>query len=92
VRDDGHPVRGGIGTIMRAIRPVLADTPFSLTGGTADTPDRAPAALIAVLQELGESSLPPANARGFRPRGPRQRGDVGSPARRRKWPRDSGTL
>ena len=72
---------------------VLAETPFSMTGGTEDTADRAPAALIAVLQELGESNLPPADARGFRPRGPRQRGDVGSPTRRRRKRRkDSDTL
>jgi hypothetical protein len=82
----------GIGTVMRCIRPVLEGTPFGLTGGAADTPDRSPAALIAVLQELGETGLPAPTARGFRPRTPRQRGDVGSPARQRPRRKDSDTL
>jgi hypothetical protein len=83
----------GIGTIMRCIRPVLEGTPFGLTGGTTPVPNRAPVALIAVLQELGESHLPRPDARGFRPRDPGQRGDVGSPSRRgRKRRKDSDTL
>ena len=58
----------GIGAIMAGIRPILANTPFSLTGGSVPMPDRKPVALIAVLQELGATDLPAPDSPGFQPR------------------------
>jgi hypothetical protein len=83
----------GIGAIMQGIRPVLADTPFGLTGCSVAMPRAAPVALLAVLQELGESKLPSPRSRGFLPRRGTQTGDVGSPGRRpRRRRTDSDTL
>ena len=53
---------GGIGGYMAAIRPALADSPFSVNGGPHGATS-APVALVAVLAELGETALPD-------PRGP----------------------
>lgn len=63
----------GIHAIMAGIRPILAGTPFSVTGG--NVPMRAiiawmPTALIAVLQELGESNLPSPSSPGLLLRSP----------------------
>jgi hypothetical protein len=55
----------GIHAIMTGIRPILAGTPFSVTGGSVPMRDKAPTALIAVLQELGESDLPSPRSPGL---------------------------
>jgi hypothetical protein len=60
----------GIHAIMAGIRPILAGTPFSVTGGSVPMRDRAPTALIAVLQELGESNLPSPSSPGLLLRSP----------------------
>ena len=52
-----HRSMQGIGEYMAAVRPALADSPFSVNGG-ARVATRAPVALVAVLGELGERGLP----------------------------------
>jgi hypothetical protein len=46
----------GIGAYMTAIRPALEDSPFSVNGGRR-VEAALPVALVAVLQELGETRL-----------------------------------
>ena len=64
----------GIGTIMNGIRPILAGSPFLLTGLPVPTTDWAPIALVAVLGELGASDLPDPRATGLSTDRLRERG------------------
>ena len=78
----------GMGTIMRGIRPILAGTPFSVSGVRVAVLDDRPTALIAVLQELGESNLPKPDSPSFRAiptvmASPSSEGDGAKPPTRR---------
>jgi hypothetical protein len=63
----------GLGTIMQGIRPALSGTPFPVSGDRSRLGHYAPVALVAALQELGETGLPDPTAKSFLPRRPRQK-------------------
>ena len=60
----------GIGPIWSGVKPILKDTPFYLRSGWGVGSTGAPAALIAVLQELGATDLPAANSPSFQAEDP----------------------
>ncbi len=63
----------GLGTIMEGIRPALSGTPFSVSGDRTRMGHYAPVALVAALQELGETDLPSPRAEGFLSYDPRRK-------------------
>lgn len=52
--------------LRRGVEPILKSTPFYLGNGYGVASIERPAALIAVLQELGATDLPPADSPSFR--------------------------
>ena len=62
----------GISRIRRGVEPILKNTPFYLRSGYGVGSSGVPAALIAVLQELGASDLPAANSPSFQTKDPEE--------------------
>jgi hypothetical protein len=59
----------GTSPIRSGVEPILKNTPFYLRSGYGVGSSGAPAALIAVLQELGATDLPAANSPSFQTKG-----------------------
>jgi hypothetical protein len=55
----------GISTIRQGVGPVFEGTPFPLRGVPNQTRGRRPVALVAVLEELGETDLPDPRSPGL---------------------------